>query len=157
MSLSAQDVELANSLIDDVKRGSDANADPSPTLTRDEIGRMKRELMQLRGHVSKFIDCPFSTPVSDMATVLVGAKERQDDLREDLNRADELNEQLTADRETLMRRLDHAVHAAYRLAALSCDITGADALAVRGAADRCCDKGDESDKPEDPRREYREG
>ena len=118
---------------------------------------MKRELMQLRGYVSDFLGCAFSTPIAEMAPGLAGAKERQDDLREDLNRADELNEQLTADRETLMRRLDHAVHAAYRLAALSCDITGADALAVRGAADRCCDKGDESDKPEDPRREYREG
>lgn len=59
--------------------------------------------------------------------------------------------------DNLRTRLDNALHAAYRLASVACDISGADMQAVQRAADKCgCDHED-SPEPHNPRREWREG
>lgn len=129
------------------------SADPDPVHTPDEIQRMKRELMDLRTAASGATGLPFSAPIHSITTGLIAITE----VRADLERADERIDELMRNHEAMKTRLDHAAHAAYRLAALACDVTGADARAVRSAAERCCDKDDESTEPEEPKREYREG
>ena len=128
-----------------------ASADPVPVHTPDEVQRMKRELMDLRTSAATAVGLPFSSPVHKISTGLLALA----DVRADLERSDERIDELMRKHEAMKTRLDHAAHAAYRLAALACDVTGADARAVRGAAERCCDKGDGG--LGEPRREYREG
>lgn len=97
------------------------------------------------------------TKSDDALRVMGDAVQNHIVLKSDVTSLTDLLSRAEEEIDTLRTRLDNALHAAYRLASVACDISGADMQAVQRAADKCgCDHED-SPEPHNPRRQWREG